>query len=325
MRDQYQREIDYLRISVTDRCNFRCRYCMPAKGVEFVEHSEIMTYEEILRFLRIAAGTGIRKVKVTGGEPLVRKGVCGFIRKVRNIPGIESVTLTTNGALLEEHLPELEAAGITGINVSLDTLDPEKFHQITRCDDFGRVWSGIHAAAQTKIPVKVNCIPMKGCNEKELAKIAALAKEYPITVRFIEMMPIGMGTGYARILQDEIKELLEDRFGTMELVDEILGNGPAGYYKIADFKGRIGFISAVSHEFCESCNRIRLTADGILKPCLNFESRVNLKEEMRSGMTDEELERLLKNVIYHKPRCHAFGDETKKDIQEKRRMAGIGG
>ena len=325
MRDQYQREIDYLRISVTDRCNFRCRYCMPAKGVEFVEHSEIMTYEEILRFLRIAAGVGIRKVKVTGGEPLVRKGVCGFIRKVRSVPGIESVTLTTNGALLKEYLPQLEAAKIAGINVSLDTLNPVKFHEITRCNEFGRVWEGICMAVKTKIPVKVNCIPMRGCNEEELVEIAALAEEYPITVRFIEMMPIGMGTGYARILQDEIKELLEDRFGTMELVDEILGNGPAGYYKIEDFKGRIGFISAVSHEFCESCNRIRLTADGILKPCLNFESRINLKQEMRSGISDSDLEHLLKEVIYTKPRCHAFGDETKKDLQEKRRMAGIGG
>ncbi len=325
MRDQYQREIDYLRVSVTDRCNFRCRYCMPAKGVEFVDHSEIMTYEEILRFCRIVSGLGIRKVKITGGEPLVRKGVLSLVREVKNLPGIDSVTMTTNGALLKEYLPELEEAGLSGVNVSLDTLDRTRFYQITRCDEFDSVWSGLLEAVSSKIPVKINCIPIKGWNEGELVRIASLAKQYPIMVRFIEMMPIGMGSGYTRILQDEIKDILERQLGVMEPVDEILGNGPARYFRIADFKGRIGFISAVSHEFCETCNRIRLTADGILKPCLNYESHINLKQGMRSGMTDEELESLVRDVIYSKPRCHAFGDETKKELQEKRKMVGIGG
>ncbi len=325
MQDQYGREIDYLRISVTDRCNFRCKYCMPAEGVEPMCHSEIMTYEEILWLCRISVRLGIRKIKITGGEPLVRRDVCRLIKRICQIPEIESVTITTNGLLLKQYLPELEAAGVSGINISLDTLDRERFLQITRRDDFEKVWDGIREAVKSKIPVKINCIPMRGWNEDELEKIAGLAKWYPVMVRFIEMMPIGMGVEQAGIFQDEIKARLSERYGTMIPVNENLGNGPASYYQLPGFQGRVGFISAVSHEFCDTCNRIRLTADGILKSCLNYESQINIKEKMRNGIADQELEKILRDAIYRKPKCHAFGDVSKKEQQEKRRMVGIGG
>ncbi|MGF0033958.1 GTP 3',8-cyclase MoaA [Bariatricus sp. SGI.154] len=325
MKDQYQRTIDYIRISVTDRCNFRCRYCMPEEGVESICHTEIMTYEEILRLVRLAAGLGIKKVKITGGEPLVRRGVCGLIGEISRMPGIESVTITTNGALLEQYLTELVQAGVTGINISLDTLNRERFRYITRRDDYDKVQAGLKQAVATGIPTKINCVPMRGFNEDELADIAALAKHDPVAVRFIEMMPIGMGVEKAGIYQDEIRKGLESRYGTMLPIEEMLGNGPAKYYQIPGFQGKIGFISAISHEFCEGCNRVRLTADGILKPCLNYESHINLKQEMRNGIDDWELEKILKDAIYAKPRCHSFGDQTKKEIQEKRKMAGIGG
>lgn len=324
MKDQYQRTIDYLRISVTDRCNFRCRYCMPEEGVKSICRSEILTYEEILRLCGIAANIGIRKIKITGGEPLVREGVCTLIREIRKIQGIDSVTITTNGSLLEECLPELLEAGISGINISLDTLEKEKFGRITRSNDFDRVWNGFRQALKAKIPVKINCVPMRGVNEDEIADIAALAKEEPVIVRFIEMMPVGMGVQDG-IRQDEIRGILEAAYTAMLPVKEILGNGPASYYKLPGFLGRVGFISAMSHEFCGECSRIRLTADGILKPCLNYESHIDLKKGMREGMGDRELEQMFARGISNKPKCHTFAEPGEHDMREKRLMSGIGG
>ena len=325
VEDQYQRKIDYVRISVTDRCNFRCKYCMPEEGVESIAHSEIMTYEEILRFIRIAVRIGIKKVKITGGEPLVRKGVCGLMKELRETSGIESVTLTTNGVLLGRYLPELKEAGISGINISLDTLCPKRFRQITRRDGFSHVWKGIENAVLAEIPVKINCVPMRGFNEDEIPALAALAKDSPVSVRFIEMMPVGLGKEYTGIFQEELMKMLEAEYGVMEPDENPAGNGPAKYYRLTGFRGRVGFISAVSHRFCENCNRIRLTADGILKPCLNYESKVNIKGTMRGGANDAELEKLLKDSIYAKPRCHGFTSEVKEGVTEKRKMAGIGG
>ena len=325
VRDRYLREIDYLRISVTDRCNLRCRYCMPEGGVESICHSDILTYEEILRLIKIVAKMGICKIKITGGEPLVRKDVCGFIRKIHEIPGINSVTLTTNGSLLGQYLPELEAAGISGINISLDTLDADKFYQITRRDSFIEVWDSFRKVIKTKIPVKINCVPMRGFNDEELVDIALLAKEFPVSVRFIEMMPIGKGREYQGISQKEVEEMLESVYGEMTSVSEAMGNGPAKYYNLPGFQGKIGFISAISHEFCRNCNRIRLTADGILKPCLNYESHVDLRKAMRNAISDRELEQLVRKSIYEKPKCHGFGIEKEIDRQEKQQMVRIGG
>ena len=325
MEDQYQREIDYIRISVTDRCNFRCRYCMPEEGTALFPHSEIMTYEEILRFMKIAVRTGIKKVKITGGGPLVRKGVCGLIKEIREISGMEAVTLTTNGFLLGKYLPELKKTGVSGINISLDTLQPERFRKLTGKDAFFQVRDGIRNALLSDIPVKINCVPMKGFNEDELPAIAALAKKYPVAVRFIEMMPVGLGKACTGVSQEEITKILEMKYGSMELDGDVSGNGPAVYYRLEGFRGRVGFISAVSHSFCENCNRIRLTADGLLKPCLSYEGRINIKEAMRRGMDDAEIEKKLRDSIYAKPRCHGFAGKMKEGTPEKRKMAGIGG
>lgn len=325
MLDRYQRKVDYLRVSVTDRCNFRCLYCMPEEGVDPVCRSEIMTYEEIVRLCRIAVKTGIRKIKITGGEPLVRREVCALIREIRGIRGVDSVTITTNGSLLEGCLPALAEAGISGINISLDTLDREKFCRITGRNDFDRVWSGFLKAVKTGIPVKVNCVPMRGVNEDELAELAALARKMPVAVRFIEMMPVGMGAGREGIRQHEVCRILEERYGALVPVKETLGNGPAGYYQLPEFSGKIGFISAVSHGFCGKCNRIRLTADGILKPCLNYESHIDLKKAMRDGLTDSELEQMFCEGILKKPKCHSFGEPEERGMWETRTMSGIGG
>lgn len=346
MKDQYQRDVDYIRISVTDRCNYRCQYCLPREGIETAAHRDVMTYEEIIRLVKAAAKAGITKVKITGGEPLVRKGVCGLIQNIRRIPGIESVTMTTNGALLRRFLPELAVSGVSEINISLNTMDKEKYRRLTGRGDFSEVWEGIRKTIIAGIPVKVNCVPMPGINEDEIVDMAALAWKYPITVRFIEMMPIGKGKEYTAITQDEIKVILEAQFGYMEPVKEDIGNGPAVYYQFSEFRGKIGFISALSRKFCRSCNRIRIQADGTLKLCLNYEGHMNLKQEMRNGIDDEELELLLKDCIYMKPKCHDFpnrawpateggadvfgkGDtpdeRVKEIIQETRFMAQIGG
>ena len=255
----------------------------------------------------------------------MRKDVCGFIRKIHEIPGINSVTLTTNGSLLGQYLPELEAAGISGINISLDTLDADKFYQITRRDSFIEVWDSFRKVIKTKIPVKINCVPMRGFNDEELVDIALLAKEFPVSVRFIEMMPIGKGRDYQGISQKEVEEMLESVYGEMTSVSEAMGNGPAKYYNLPGFQGKIGFISAISHEFCRNCNRIRLTADGILKPCLNYESHVDLRKAMRNAISDRELEQLVRKSIYEKPKCHGFGIEKEIDRQEKQQMVRIGG
>ncbi len=346
MKDQYQRDVDYIRISVTDRCNYRCQYCLPREGAERADHSDVMTYEEIIRLVKAATAAGITRVKITGGEPLVRKGVCGLIQNLRRIPGIESVTMTTNGALLRRFMPELAASGVSGINISLDTMDQEKYRRITRRGDFSEVWEGIRKTIIAGIPVKVNCIPMPGFNDDELVDMAALAWKYPITVRFVEMMPVGMGKQYKAVTQDEIKKILEAQFGYMEPVKEAAGNGPAVYYQFPEFRGKVGFISPLSRKFCRSCNRIRVLADGTLKLCLNYEGHMNLKQEMRSGIDDQELEKLLKDCIYMKPKCHDFpsrswpatedganvfgkGDtveeRVKNMIREPRFMAQIGG
>ncbi len=346
MKDQYQREVDYIRISVTDRCNYRCQYCLPREGAESAERSEVMTYDEIMRLVKAAAGAGITKVKITGGEPLVRKGVCGLIQNLRRIPGIESVTMTTNGALLRRFLPELAASGVSGVNISLDTMDKEKYHRLTRRGDFSEVWEGIRKTIIAGIPVKVNCVPIVGINEDEIIDIASLAWKYPITVRFIEIMPIGLGKEYTPVTQDEIKKILEAQFGYMEPVKEILGNGPAIYYQLPEFREKIGFISALSRKFCRSCNRIRVQADGTLKLCLNYEGHINFRDEMRNGIDDGELQQLLKDCIYMKPKCHNFpsrgwpsaengagvfarGDSPEERVkallQESRFMSQIGG
>ena len=284
MLDKLNRKIDYLRISVIDRCNLRCVYCMPEEGIESIPHDEILTYDEILRICEIVSELGIRKIKITGGEPLVRKDIVNLIRDIKNIDKIEQVTLTTNGILLHEMLDDLYDAGIDAINISLDTLNKDNFKKITRRDGLEKVLMSIDKAYDLGIRVKINCLAIRDFNLREIVEIASFAKDREIDVRFIELMPIGFGKKYNQIDNDEILSILESRFGTFEIVTEKRGNGPAKYYRNQNMKGCIGFISAISHEFCESCNRIRLTSSGFLKLCLHYNKGIDLKEQNREAI-----------------------------------------
>ena len=325
MLDKLNRKIDYLRISVIDRCNLRCVYCMPEEGVESIPHEEILTYDEILRICETVSQLGIKKIKITGGEPLVRKDIVNLIRDIKNLDKIEQVTLTTNGILLYDMLDDLYDAGIDAINISLDTLKEDNFKQITRRDGLEKVLMAIDKAYDLGIRVKINCLAIRDFNINELADIANFAKDREIDVRFIELMPIGFGKKYTQIDNDEILSILESNFGTFEPVTEKRGNGPAKYYKNKDMKGCIGFISAISHEFCESCNRIRLTSNGFLKLCLHYNKGIDLKAPIRSGISDEDLKVLIHDTIWNKPLSHKFGHTNgEKDIEVKN-MVQIGG
>ena len=325
MLDKLNRKIDYLRISVIDRCNLRCVYCMPEEGIESIPHDEILTYDEILRICEIVSELGIRKIKITGGEPLVRKDIVNLIRDIKNIDKIEQVTLTTNGILLHEMLDDLYDAGIDAINISLDTLNKDNFKKITRRDGLEKVLMSIDKAYDLGIRVKINCLAIRDFNLSELVEIASFAKDREIDVRFIELMPIGFGKKYTQIDNDEILSILESRFGTFEIVTEKRGNGPAKYYRNQNMKGCIGFISAISHEFCESCNRIRLTSSGFLKLCLHYNKGIDLKEPIRNGISDEDLKKLSHDTIWNKPISHKFGHASEEQDIELKNMVQIGG
>lgn len=324
MVDSYGREIDYLRISVIDRCNLRCVYCMPEEGLEMTSHEEVLTYGEIVRICKIMAKTGLKKIKLTGGEPLVRKELPKLAGRLKAIPGIEKVTLTTNGILLEELMEELHDAGIDSINISLDTLDRDLYAQITRRDQLETVKKGIEAAlAYPDISLKINCVPM-GLPKQDLSEIAALAKDHRIHVRFIEMMPIGYGKNYRFVGENEILGQLEEKFGKAEIFNGKLGNGPCHYYDFEGFQGKIGFISAISHKFCSECNRVRLTSQGFLKTCLQYNTGNDLKVPMRTGASDEELQELIMRTINEKPIGHRFLEEGISD-ENNLNMSQIGG
>ena len=324
MYDLQNREIDYLRISLTDRCNLRCVYCMPEEGVEPVRHEEILTYEELERVCRCAAGLGIRKLKLTGGEPLVRKGVPGLVRRLRALPGIDEVTLTTNGILLGELAGELADAGLAAVNVSLDTLDPAAYRRITRRGELGRALAGLDAALAAGLRVKVNCVPAREFGEGQVVEIASLARERPIDVRFIELMPIGLGGTFTGLPADEVRALLEAAYGSLVPWGERRGNGPAEYWSAQGFAGKFGFVSAVSHRFCSRCNRVRLTATGFLKLCLQYDRGVDLRSALRGGADDEALAGLIARAVREKPLGHRFGEATPRH-GERHTMAQIGG
>ena len=324
MKDRFGREIDYLRISITDRCNLRCVYCMPENGIAQIPHKEILTYDEITRICRCMTGLGVHKIKLTGGEPLTRKECATLVAMLKNLNGIEKVTLTTNGILLGEQMTGLAAAGIDDINISLDTLDAASFARVTRRENLNQVLEGIEAVLQyPQIGLKINCVPVLEGPEN-LVSVAGLAKKYPLHVRFIEMMPIGYGREFQFRGEEEICQILEKAYGTMTPVTERYGNGPCHYYKIEGFQGKIGFISAMTHKFCDQCNRVRMTAEGFLKACLQYQTGTDLKGLMRSGCTDKELTEAIQKVIWEKPVSHHF---TSKEVDEDeaRLMSQIGG
>lgn len=324
MLDQFDREISYLRISVTDRCNLRCRYCMPAQGVTWVDHSAILTYEQIVRIVRASAALGIKKVRLTGGEPLVRKGLAGLVEALKAIDGIASVTLTTNGLLLAEQLPDLLQAGLDGINLSLDTLDRAQFAHITRRDTLPQALAGLEAAlAAPGLRVKVNCVPT-GENDDQLVPLAELARSRRLDVRFIELMPIGLGSALPRRTEQEVREILERVFGPALPCPQGGGDGPGRYLTFAGFTGRVGFISAMTHQFCSGCNRVRLTAAGFLKTCLQYDQGVDLKALLEAGADDAALQAAIGEAIRSKPASHHFGGD-KQAADEGRNMNQIGG
>ena len=327
MRDGCGRAIDYLRISVTDRCNLRCLYCMPENGVPSLSHEDILSYEEITELCQVAAGLGITKLKLTGGEPLLRKDLASLIARLKAVEGIRSVTLTTNGILLKSQLPGLLDAGLDGVNISLDTLDSSKYTQITRRGRVEDALSGLFAAldALPRLRVKVNCVPYFSDREN-LTAMAGLARKYPVHVRFIEMMPIGLGRRCGLCREQEVIEVLTKAYGPMTFCDAALGNGPCHYYSIDGFLGKIGFISAISHKFCSSCNRVRLSADGYLKACLQYDTGVSLKALLREGAPREALASAMKSVIYNKPVSHHFeGAVSPLQNDEQLSMFQIGG
>ncbi|GAB4525548.1 MAG: GTP 3',8-cyclase MoaA [Anaerolineales bacterium] len=327
LTDRFGRPITYLRISVTPRCNLRCVYCMPAEGLPAPKDDELLTNEEIASFVRTAAQRGIRRIRLTGGEPLVRRGIENLVRQIAATPGIEEVSLTTNAMLLAKKAAALAAAGLTRVNVSLDTLDAEKFRRITRGGQIERVFAGIAAAEKHGLtPVKINTVVVRGVNDDELADLALLSAEHPWHVRFIELMPVGnaqdWGPGFppdgARYVSvQEMRERLA-HLG-LEPAQTPRGNGPARTFRIPGAAGTVGFISPVGEHFCDQCNRLRLTADGALRPCLLMDAEVSVKEQLRAGL--DVSPRLLEAVSL-KPEGHEL---LQQHLPEARRMAQIGG
>lgn len=323
MLDRLGREIDYVRISITDRCNLRCVYCMPEHGVASMRHEDVLSYEEILRTVRALAALGIHHVRVTGGEPMARLHCLTLIERLHAIEGIESVSMTTNGLLLDGRVAWAKEAGLSAINVSLDTLNPETYRKMTRGGDVFRVLAVIHEAMTLGLHVKVNAVPVRGMNDDDLTALAMLAKEHPICVRFIELMPVGCGAALAPISTDEVRANLQAALGPLQPDEQRHGFGPARYVRPEGFVGSIGFISPMSHEFCGSCNRVRLTADGFLKLCLNHSAGLDVRALLRSGASDDELQETLAGAIAAKPARHGFGEAV--DDREARRMNEIGG
>jgi cyclic pyranopterin phosphate synthase len=316
LKDHLGREIDYLRISITDRCNLRCRYCMPADGVESKDHQEILSYEDILRIVKIGIKLGIKKVRITGGEPLVRLGVEDFISALNKLD-LEDISMTSNAVLLAEKARELKKAGLKRINISLDTLNPAKFKKISRRDNLSEVLNGIKAALKVKLnPVKLNVVVMRGINDDELFDFIELTRKENLSVRFIEYMPLGGEAEAEKFISSrEIMELIKNRYKL--LPSDIKGSGPARYFKIEGAAGTIGFISALSEHFCSSCNRLRLTADGRFKPCLAGNQEIKIK-----AMTDAEIKIAYRQALQVKPVRHSLSFERQN---YNRNMSQIGG
>lgn len=307
LRDGFKRKIDYMRISITDRCNLQCIYCMPEGSPRPIEYKEILTYEEIIRIVAIAVSLGVRKIRLTGGEPLIRKNVVNLVRMLKEIGKIEELSLTTNGIFLSNYAKELVDAGLDRVNVSLDSLNQERYKTITGGGNLYDVLKGIEAAEKNSLtPIKINMVPVRGINEDEIVSFAQLTLNSPYQIRFIEFMPFGSRKSWTPerfIPSDEIKSFIE-KIGTLHPVN-LKKSGPARYYRFENALGVIGFISPLSNHFCNECNRLRLTADGKLRPCLFSETEIDLKPALRNNSTsDAEIERLINLAVQIKPQGH---------------------
>ncbi len=314
-----------MRISVTDRCNMKCVYCMPEKGTSKYESRQILTYEEIIRLIEAASELGVHKVRLTGGEPLLRRDLHHLIKGIKDIHSITDLSLTTNGILLEEYAKKLVSAGLDRVNVSLDSLIPERYKYITRGGEIKWVLRGIQSAFEhSLLPVKINMVPMRGINDDEIEEFARLTLDSSHHVRFIEFMPVGNNNNWNKnkyISTEEIKQRVEKILPITPI--RLRKSGPARYYRFKDAKGVIGFISAITHHFCDNCNRLRLTSDGKLMPCLFSETEIDIKTPLRNGASREEIKRLLCITIEVKPKGHNL--RTKANNISSKTMSKIGG
>ncbi len=324
MIDNFGREITYLRISVTDLCNLRCKYCMPEKGVCKKKHEDMMSLEEMLQAVKTAVSLGINKIRITGGEPLLKKNIIDICKKISEIPGVNTLCITTNGVLLEQYAKALKEAGIKGVNISLDTLNREKFFQMTGKDEIESVKAGIRAALKAGFDkMKINTVLIGGFNDDEAEEISKLTLKYPVDVRFIELMPMNRDADFDRESFVPLDFVAARLSGLQKLEDDKLStedkSSVARLYRYEGALGRVGFISAVSNHFCNQCNRIRLTADGKIKPCLHSEREINIK-----GLDEAAMKEAFKEAIMEKPMAHgdlSFGNFT----ESTRTMNCIGG
>lgn len=324
--DNHNRPINYLRLAVTDRCNLRCFYCMPEEGIKYLPKKALLSFEEIERIISILASLGITKVRLTGGEPFVRNDLMKLIRTIKNIAGIKELHITTNGVLTESYLPELKELGISSVNLSLDTLDRDRFKKITRRDEFDKTWKTFLALLDHSIPVKLNAVVMEGKNVDDIIPMVELTKHYPVSVRFIEEMPFnGEGSHYAKLNWSHHKILthIRDEFPSIEKISDG-PNSTAVHYQVPGFVGDIGIIAAFSRTFCGSCNRIRITAQGSLKTCLYDQGVLDVKSLLRGGSSDEEITQMFLTAFKSRPK-NGFEAESKRDLRVTESMSTIGG
>lgn len=319
LKDGCGRELTYLRISLTDKCNLRCRYCVPPEGVKMLDHADVLSLEEILRVTTVLTNLGISKVRFTGGEPLVRKNAVSLIRNVASLSSRPSIRLTTNGVMLNSYLPELLDAGVRDINISIDTLREDVYEKITGMRALNDVLEGAASCLKAGVRLKFNAVPIKGINEDDLIDLAGLAREEEVAVRFIELMPVGCASCCEGIPNDEVRKRISSVYGEEIPVDQGYLPGPAEYVTYEGFKGRVGFISPMTHSFCSSCNRLRLTCDGKLKLCLASPECLDLRKLLRSGASDEDIAGAIREAVMRKPASHGL------KFTDDRNMIGIGG
>ena len=332
--DMFSRTISYLRLSLTDRCNLKCMYCVTEEEksgcLTKLSHDELLSYEELLRVVRVAVAMGISKLRLTGGEPLVRNNIMRFIDQLAEIDNLHDIRITTNAVLLEKYAEGLIAAGVNKINISLDTLKPERFARITGVDCFDKVWGGIEKARAVGFsPVKLNMVVMRGINDDELSDFARMSRETELQIRFIEFMPIGASSRWDKntyMSSDEIKELIS-AMGELIPVSGGRADGPASVFRLGqDAKGKLGFISPISHHFCDRCNRLRLTSEGMLRSCLLHDEETDLRSVLRRGGSDDEIRETLLTAIRNKPKGHQMEERLKEHGSDCHgRMSRIGG
>ncbi|MEM6842585.1 MAG: GTP 3',8-cyclase MoaA [Bacteroidota bacterium] len=325
--DNHGRPINYLRLAVTDRCNLRCFYCMPAEGISYVPRKELLSYEEMVRLVRILAEMGINKIRITGGEPFLRRDLISFLRSLTAIAGIEEIHITTNGVLTTPYVAELKAIGISSVNLSLDTFDRQRFREITRRDEFSRVLDCFHALLKHEIPTKINAVVMKGKNTQDIIPLAELTRQYPVSVRFIEEMPFnGEGSYYPVLVwtHRKILEVLRQHYPAIRKVPDLL-TSTSYNYQIPGHRGTVGIIAAFSRTFCGTCSRIRLTAQGTLKTCLYDQGVLDIKQIVREGATDAEIRKVFETTFRNRAKDGFEAEQRRKSQSVSESMSTIGG